>query len=435
MQSIRWPDVSCPIPSSFPATSAGRSRRFYGLLASLKLAALAAFATLLAISTVSAPARAQDDGQSLVYRIGYVHLDNDPRLGGPRTFMEIPVAPLGAALRGAEVALIDSELMGRQLGIDFQLQVARNDNLNALALIIEGWVAEGINFVVADLPAAQLASLAGALESLPVTFFNVSADDDELRGAGCRANLIHAVPSQSMMTDAVTQFLSDRRWRDVLLLRGPAEADRALADAFERSAIRAGLRVVEVRDYVLSVDTSISALTAGEDYDVVFVADAFGAFANLVPYETREARPVVGAAGLVPLGWHWSWSRAGASGLNARFEFHADRRMGTTDWAAWISVSAIVQAVFRARTESGEGGDAPITHEALLSNLLSQDADFDGAKGTPLTVRPWDQQLRQPVLLATHNRVVARAPLDGFVHPANDLDTLGIGAERSECRL
>jgi hypothetical protein len=50
-------------------------------------------------------------------------------------------------------------------------------------------------------------------------------------------------------------------------------------------------------------------------------------------------------------------------------------------------------------------------------------------------VRPWDHQLRQAVLLAAPYSVVARAPVEGFFHKSNDLDTLGDDEPETPCRL
>ncbi len=52
-----------------------------------------------------------------------------------------------------------------------------------------------------------------------------------------------------------------------------------------------------------------------------------------------------------------------------------------------------------------------------------------------MSVRRWDQQLRQAVLLATPYGVAARAPIEGFLHRTNDLDTLGDDEQDSPCRL
>jgi ABC transporter substrate binding protein (PQQ-dependent alcohol dehydrogenase system) len=60
---------------------------------------------------------------------------------------------------------------------------------------------------------------------------------------------------------------------------------------------------------------------------------------------------------------------------------------------------------------------------------------LDGFKGNRLNFRPWDNQLRQPLLLATHNWVVERAPLEGFLHQTNNLDALGFDKPESKCKF
>ena len=71
---------------------------------------------------------------------------------------------------------------------------------------------------------------------------------------------------------------------------------------------------------------------------------------------------------------------------------------------------------------------------AKLRDFLISDAFvLDTYKGTPANYREWNHQLRQPVLLHTHNSVVARAPLDGFLHERNTLDTLGQDNAQSGC--
>jgi len=44
-----------------------------------------------------------------------------------------------------------------------------------------------------------------------------------------------------------------------------------------------------------------------------------------------------------------------------------------------------------------------------------------------------DGQLRQPVLLSTDRSLVAVAPIEGFLHQRNELDTLGYDKMESLC--
>jgi ABC transporter substrate binding protein (PQQ-dependent alcohol dehydrogenase system) len=62
------------------------------------------------------------------------------------------------------------------------------------------------------------------------------------------------------------------------------------------------------------------------------------------------------------------------------------------------------------------------------------DAELDGSKGVTMSFRPWDGQLRQPVMLTDGFSVVAVAPAEGVLHPKNNLDTLGADAPEKLCK-
>jgi len=81
-------------------------------------------------------------------------------------------------------------------------------------------------FIVTDLPAAELLDLSARLAGSPVTIFNAAATDDSLRADRCRPNVIHTIPSTSQLTDAVVQYLVSKRWRDILVLKGPIRTMR-----------------------------------------------------------------------------------------------------------------------------------------------------------------------------------------------------------------
>jgi len=162
------------------------------------------------------------------------------------------------------------------------------------------------------------------------------------------------------------------------------------------------------------------------NYDVVFVADDAFDFARQVPYHTVLPRPVVGSIDLEPVAWHWTWEHNGAPQVNARFDKRSGgRRMESADWAAWVAVKMIVQSVLRTRS----------TDFVKQRAFILGDAGFDGDKGLPVSVRPWDHQVRQAVLLAAPYEVVASAPLEGFLHRTNELDTLGDDEPETPCHL
>ena len=100
--------------------------------------------------------------------------------------------------------------------------------------------------------------------------------------------------------------------------------------------------------------------------------------------------------------------------------------MEGADWAAWMAVKMVVQA-----------GAAHALGRFRQSSATSSSATatFDGDKGLAMSVRPWDHQLRQAILLAAPYAVVASAPVEGFLHRTNVLDTLGDDEPESPCHL
>jgi ABC transporter substrate binding protein (PQQ-dependent alcohol dehydrogenase system) len=233
-----------------------------------------------------------------------------------------------------------------------------------------------------------------------------------------------------MLHDALAQRLLELDWRRVLVLRGPLAEDKALAQSFLASAKKFGLRIVETRDFVAGNDPrkrdqiNIRLLTGGVDYDALFVADAFGDFARTIAFNTAKPRPVVGSAGLLPSSWHPFWERHGAPQLNRRFFRLAGRRMSDEDWATWIAVRATLDAAVGA-------GEASAV--AVFAALLSPDLKIELYKGAPGSFRPWSRQLRQPILLGTHDAVVGLAPVEGALHQKNNLDTLGADEPEFRC--
>jgi ABC transporter substrate binding protein (PQQ-dependent alcohol dehydrogenase system) len=162
------------------------------------------------------------------------------------------------------------------------------------------------------------------------------------------------------------------------------------------------------------------------DFDVAFVADDAFDFVRQVPYRMVKPRPVVGSIDLEPLAWHWTWEHNGAPQVNSRFQKLARRHMEGTDWAAWMAVKMVVQAVLRTRSSD---------FKTQRDFILGDTASFDGDKGLAMSVRPWDHQLRQAILLATPYYVAASAPVEGFLHQTNALDTLGDDEPQSPCHL
>lgn len=362
--------------------------------------------------------------------VGFVDQVDDPRHENRVGFGGILLEQRGRPYDGARLAMDDLSMVGRALNIEFELVEARAETPEAVAGAIEKLHKErNARFILVDAAANRLAAAArGTRDAL---LFNVSDEADALRGADCQPHLMHLSPSLAMRTDALVQFIVARKWRDILALEGPDPQDAETVRALERSARRFGARIVAKRPFVLGSDprerdqNNLALLTTGS-YDVVFVADDSREVARFLPYQTLSPRPVIGAAGLTAEAWHWAWDRDGGANLSRRFRRMAQRPMRGEDWAAWIGVKAIIESVLRTRTTD---------FTKVSAHLKSSDFRVDGSKGQALTFRPWDNQLRQPIQLATTDAVIAQAPFPQFLHQTENLDTLGADRPDTTCRF
>lgn len=383
--------------------------------------------TCILLAGCALPAYAADT----TFKIGYLEWSADPRYEEARTKAQYPLQPWGRPYAGAEQAIRETAFSGAGLKLKFVLDKRAGANAAELVAAVKDMASHGVSWFIIDASADIVAEVAKRTANLPVALLNISAADDSLRQAQCQSRLLNVIPSDAMLTDALAQYLVLRRWKDVLVLRGPNPADAEMADAWARSAKRFGLKIVDTRPFKLGQDpreralNNLQLLTGSDDYDAVFVADADGEFARDVPYQTAKPRPVIGAAGLVADGWHWSWERDGARQLNDRLIKAAGRHVTSYDWAAWMAVKSVVEAVVRSGTpDFGKS----------YAMLRSPDIVLDGFKGFRMGYRPWNGQLRQPILLNTGNWAIAIAPIAGFLDPNNNLDTLGFDSKETACR-
>ena len=365
--------------------------------------------------------------------IAFVEIEDDPRYAPGRAFERIILKTRAHPFAGAELGLDDAAPLARMLKADFHLQRITAKSSAEVAPAVQTALDAGTHFFLIDAPADSFKPLAEAVHGRDVLLFNVSEPEDSLRRGACAAEFVHIYPSRAQLMDGLMQFLVSRKWRDLLVLEGPSPGDAAMTAAFTRSAQKFGARIVADQHFKPGTDprereandpTLLSAVN--RDFDAVFVADEAFDFARTVPYRVSRPRPVVGSIDLEPAAWHWTWERHGAPQVNSRFERKSGgRHMDGPDWAAWMAVKMIVQSSLR--TESADFGKQRA--------YILGDGGFDGAKGLAVGVRPWDHQLRQAVLLAAPYEVIADAPVEGFLHRTNALDTLGDDEQETLCRL
>ena len=194
----------------------------------------------------------QDLKQDL--NIAYLELKKDPRYGKKRVYARYLSQPLGRPYAGAEVALQEAKFVGAAIGVEFRLQRVAVNDVQGLAAAVDELNGQGVHYFILDLPAAMLAQLAEATRGRELLLLNITAREDELRQEQCQVHMLHIMPNDAMLSDALVQYLVWRKWRKVLLLQGPLDADKRLTAVFERSAKRYGLKIVDKRPFVLSND-------------------------------------------------------------------------------------------------------------------------------------------------------------------------------------
>ncbi len=353
------------------------------------------------------------------------------------SILDVPAADDGIA--GAKLATEDNNTTGSFLGQTFSIEDVSLRPGDDPVAALNSLAAKGVFFVLADLPPEALLALAGAAKDKGILIFNTSAPEDSLREDNCRANVFHVAPSYSMLADGLAQYLVWKQWKRWLLMKGSHPQDELFAEALRRSAKKFGAKIVEERVYEDtgggrrsdsgSVQTQRLIPVATQNapaYDVLIAADESEVFANYLPFRTWDARPVAGSAGLKPMSWDGTHEQWGAIQLQNRFMKLASRRMNARDNNAWVAMRMIGEAASRT------GSNDP---KIIRDYLTGPEFAIAAFKGQKLTLRHWNQQLRQPILLGDGRMIVSVSPQEGFLHQTSELDTLGFDQPETKCKL
>ncbi|WP_205965814.1 ABC transporter substrate-binding protein [Paracoccus liaowanqingii] len=387
---------------------------------------------LAGAAALAQPAAAQSSDPVLI-RAAVLRVDN-PGLP-PISRLDLPPEDLGFA--GARLAIEDNDTTGQFMGQDFEAVevTATPDTAEAeMATLLD----EGFEFIVVMADDATTLALADQVGDQAMVF-NALARGDNLRGADCRFNTIHVAPSRAMLADGLAQFLMWKNWPRWFLIHGSHPEDQAMAEAYRTSAAKFGAQVVEERLYEdtggarrtdsghVQVQAQIPVFTQrAEDHDIVITADEADVFAAYLPYLTWDPRPVAGSAGLVPRSWHPAMEAWGGTQYQSRFERLAERPVREEDYQAWLSLRILGEAA--TRTQSGDP-------KTIKDFILGDDFDVAGFKGQALTVRDWDHQVRQPILLTTGVLTTSVSPQDQYLHQTSQLDTLGVDRPETQCQF
>ena len=369
-----------------------------------------------------------------VITIDYFTLDE--AVPAPSTMLDPP--PLDTGLRGAELAVSDTNTTGRFTGQVFKMQRFSERDPAKLGQDFLRAVAAGDRLFIADVPADLLLTFADTKGASDRVILDATSSDDRLRGADCRANTLHLLPSRAMLADALMQYLVKKSWTHIMLLTGRDPHDALYANAIRTAAEKFQITIAADRKWDFNpaaqqadtghyqVNDEVAKATQGVDYDVLVAADEAGHFGDELAYRTDQPRPVAGTQGLVPTAWAHAMDEYASTQLQTRFHRLTGRWMVARDYGAWLAVRAIGEAATRS---------ASADPARIIAYLHSPAFAVSGYKGPELSFRQWDGQLRQPVLLADNASLVSISPQPGFLHQVNELDTLGPDQPETACHF
>jgi ABC transporter substrate binding protein (PQQ-dependent alcohol dehydrogenase system) len=355
----------------------------------------------------------------------------------PLSLLDKPLTDEG--VQGARLAIKENNMTGRLVEQHFELVevVAKSDE--DIVPKVKAELAAGNGLIVADLEPTDLLAVADLPEAKDAVIFNVRSSSDELRQRDCRVNVFHIMPNWAMRADALAQYLSWKKWRRWFVVHGTTPGDKEYLAAIRRAAQKFGAKIVDERSYEFDagsrrtdsghqqIQTQMPLLTQGApEYDVIFVADAGEAFGDYLMFRTYEPRPVVGSQGLQAVAWHRSFEQYAGTQLQNRFEKQAKRFMTERDYASWLGVRVVGEAVTRTSKNKPE---------EINAYILSKDFEVAGFKGIGLTFRKWDHQMRQPILLSGPRTLVSISPQEGFLHQKFLTDTMGFDEPETKCRF
>jgi branched-chain amino acid transport system substrate-binding protein len=282
---------------------------------------------------------------------------------------------------------------------------------------------------------------------------------EALRGAKCHRLTFHVEASLAMYTDVMGQWLVRRakqpRWGFLTPdSEAGAEMERLAKRALRRNGGSAVAREVvpaSARDYRGALTTLAKA---GPDVIIMNLAGPLllEALAQVTELglSVQVAGPMMEAvefwqaeptrlSGVWPALWFHGFRKYSGRELNKRLARTLGHPAESHAWASYTAMKAVWEAVLK-------GGR---TDAAGLVSFFEKGGGVDAHKGQPLTFRPWDHQLRQPLMVVRSKvpaagtrrwdvfELLGEVPLRGTAGKSRAaiLDTLGLSAAESKCRF
>ena len=355
----------------------------------------------------------------------------EQKIEKPPVLSNIIDEPDDLGLKGAQVAIIDSNKSAKFLNQNFELIEKISFDENELIQAFEEFIKNKNSYVILNVEDSLLEKLRTNPLSKQSLLINASSQSTHLRSEICDKNLLHTIASNAMLYDGLMQFLVKRDFKDIFLITGTNPKDTLISEDIKRAAKKFGAKIIIDKTWENNTDIRRKAseefpvFTQAKDYDVILVADYFGDFGESIYFNTWLPRPVAGTQGLTPVTWSKVIEANGAAQMQSRFEKFSSRWMQSRDYSNWVAIRTIITAITNTKTAD---------LNTNLDYIYSDKFDLAAYMGRKLSFRDYNGQLRMPISLVQPRALISVSPQDGFLHPITDLDTLGIAPFEMKCK-
>ena len=364
-----------------------------------------------------------------VLNVNILYLEQ--KIEKPPVLSNVIEEPNDLGLKGAQIAIIDSNKSAKFLNQNFNLETKVSYDENELISTFEEFIKNKDQYVILNVEDSLLEKLLKNPLSKDVLLINASSENTNLRKTICEKNLLHTSASNAMLYDGLMQFLVKRDFKKILLLSGTNPKDLLIKEDIKRAAKKFGAKIVAEKSWENNSDIrrkasdEFPAFTQAKDYDVILLADYYGDFGEFVYFNSWLPRPVAGTQGLTPVLWHKVIEQWGAAQMQSRFEKFASRWMESKDYSNWLAIRTIITAISKTNTAN---------FKTNLDFIYSDDFDVAAYMGRKLSFRDYNGQIRIPISLVQPKALISTSPQVEFLHPITDLDTLGIAPHEMECK-
>lgn len=367
------------------------------------------------------------DAQILDVKILYL----EQKIQKPPVLSNIIEEPKDLGLKGAQIAVIDSNKSAKFLNQNFELVEKISYDENELIQAFEEFIKNKNAYVLLNVEDSLLEKIRTNSLSKDSLLINASSQSTHLRSEICDKNLLHTIASNAMLYDGLMQFLVKRDFKDIFLISGKNPKDILISEDIKRAAKKFGANIIKEKVWENNTDIRRKAteefpvFTQAKDYDLILVADYYGDFGESMYFNTWLPRPIAGTQGLTPVTWNKVIESNGAAQMQSRFEKFASRWMESRDYSNWVAVRAIITAITNTKTAD---------LKTNLDYIYSDKFDLAAYMGRKLSFRDYNGQLRMPIALIQPRALISTSPQAEFLHPITDLDTLGIAPFEMKCK-